>query len=100
MVSEEIEHNHNESRSMQECFDENTSVHFRVDEDSLSEQAKKDIAAGGTIERKWSKEDIVELGKDPSIVREFNILSSFFDEKEEPLEDERFVNINTTYLDL
>ena len=52
MVSEEIEHNHNESRSMQECFDENTSVHFRVDEDSLSEQAKKDIAAGGTIERK------------------------------------------------
>ena len=52
MVSEEIEHNHNESRSMQECFDENTSVHFRVDEDSLSEQAKKDITAGGTIERK------------------------------------------------
>ena len=101
IVSEEIEHNHNESRSVQECFNENTSIHFEVDEDSLSEQAKKDVAAGSSIEIKQFGEEIVGLGKDPSIVREFNNTSSFFDEKEEAVEDEQFVNISTSYdLDL
>ena len=66
---------------MQGCFIENTSIHFKVDEESLREQAKKDIAAGINIKRKQSREGIVGLGKDPSIVREFNNLSSFFNEK-------------------
>ena len=75
MVSKEIKHNRNESRSVQECFIENTSIHFKVDEESLREQAKKDIAAGINIKRKRSREEIVGLGKDPSIVREFKNLS-------------------------
>ena len=51
MVNEDIEHNHNESRSLQECFNEDTSTHFETDKNSLSKQVKN-IAAGSSIERK------------------------------------------------
>lgn len=35
MVSQENEHDHNDFRSMQECFHEKTSIYFEVNEDNL-----------------------------------------------------------------